>query len=158
MAPETPPQTQTLQLHRLIRAPRDKVFAAFLDKNSSIMEHFAPNAGPGGPPMRFVLHDLEPRVGGAVSYSMVPPDADIRDGHRIDGAFLEIIEPERIVQSQTPAEGGPATTVTFLFEEADGGTLVTIRHEGIPDPDWAAGAKHGWSQALQNLAAAWEAA
>lgn len=148
-----------LEVHRLIKAPRQRVFDAFLDDQAKVMEAFAPD-GPGGR-MRVILHELEPRVGGTISYTMAPAHGPVGD-HRVSGRFVEIVNGQRIARTETPAgpdgPSGPETTVTITFEDADGGTLVTLRHAGLPDPQWAAGAKHGWGSALANLAAAWEAA
>lgn len=151
-----PEPTYELEVTRFIRAPRAKVFAAFLDKHSEVMKHFAPDAPDGH--MRMVFHELEPHVGGRIRYTMAPAGAAGDEGgpHMVSGRNVEIVADERIVQSQE-GPGGPSTTVTYRFEDAEGGTQVTIRQEGLPDARWADGAKHGWGSALENLAAAWEA-
>ncbi|MGB0653219.1 MAG: SRPBCC family protein [Thermoplasmatota archaeon] len=157
-------ETHSLEVTRTIAAPRDRVFAAFLQK-TGIMEHFAPT-GPDGKRMQMVLHTFEPRVGGAMEYSMCPAGADpAQGGHKIVGVYKKIEDGERIVRTEAPGmpdgSTGPETVVSFLFEDAqvDGAaaTQVTIRHEGIPDPNWAKGAEMGWGSALENLAAGWEA-
>ncbi|MGB1586328.1 MAG: SRPBCC family protein [Thermoplasmatota archaeon] len=148
--------THSLEVSRFIQAPRAAVFAAFLDDQDARMRKFAPT-GPDGNTMQCVILDFEPRVGGKMGYAMIPHDADPAGPfeHQVTGTFQEIIENEKIVRTEAPPGMEMATTVTVLFEDADGGTQVTIRHEGFPDSEWAEGAKFGWGSALVNLAAAW---
>ncbi len=148
--------THSLEVSRFIQAPRAKVFAAFLSDTDKRMKRFAPT-GPDGKTMQCVILDFEPRVGGKMGYAMLPADADPAGPyeHQVTGKFLEIVAGEKIVRTEAPPDAPFETVVTVLFEDADGGTQVTIRHEGLPDPQWAEGAKFGWGSALANLAAAW---
>ena len=72
-----------------------------------------------------------------------------RDGKpfEVSGEFLEIDPPRKLVQTWAPkwVEGAP-TKVTYLLEEIEGGTRITVRHEGFG----AAAA------ACQSHAAGWE--
>lgn len=148
--------TVDLEVSRFIQAPRAKVFAAFLDANDERMAQFAPT-GPDGKTMQMVILDFDPVVGGKMGYAMIPHDADPAGPfeHQVTGKFLEIVDCEKIVRTEAPPGMDLETTVTVLFEDAEGGTQITIRHEGFPDPKWAEGAKFGWGSALANLAAAW---
>jgi uncharacterized protein YndB with AHSA1/START domain len=52
----------------------------------------------------------------------------------VEGEFLEIDPPRRLVHTWQPGwEPGPPTTVTYRLEALDGGTRVTVRHDGFGD-------------------------
>ena len=84
------------------------------------------------------------------------------------GVYREIVEPEKIVttDSFSDAQGNvvPAShygmsgdwpselLVTVTFEEDDGKTKLTLRHEGFPDRENRDLAKAGWSESLDKLA------
>lgn len=148
--------SHSLEVSRFIQAPRAAVFAAFLSDQDERMKRFAPT-GPDGKTMQCVILDFDPRVGGKMGYAMLPHDADPAGPyeHQVTGTFQEIVENEKIVRTEAPPGADFETTVTVLFEDAEGGTQLTIRHEGFPDPNFAQGAKFGWGSALANLAAAW---
>lgn len=52
----------------------------------------------------------------------------------VGGEYLELDPPKKIVQTWVaPWDGGNVTTLTYLLEPTDGGTRVTLRHEGFAD-------------------------
>ena len=72
----------------------------------------------------------------------------------VSGEFLVIDPPRKLVQTWAPKwVDGPATTLTYLLDAIEGGTRITIRHEGFGA---AAAACHshtaGWEQVLTWLA------
>jgi len=69
----------------------------------------------------------------------------------VNGEFLVVDPPNELVQTWR-YDWGPAdnvTTITWRFDAIDGGTRVTVRHEGFGDAH-AACAEHalGWEQVL----------
>ncbi len=69
------------------------------------------------------------------------------DGY-IEGTTLELEPNKRIVQAWRSSdfpEGSPDSRVEIIFEQADAGTKVTIKHTNIPDgqgPEF----KDGWDE------------
>lgn len=86
----------------------------------------------------------EVKVGG--QWSSVGED---RDGKpfEVSGEFLEIDPPKKLVQTWAPKwVEGPATTVTYLLTAIEGGTRITVRHEGFGNA----------AAACESHAAGWE--
>jgi uncharacterized protein YndB with AHSA1/START domain len=82
------------------------------------------------------------------------------------GEHLEVTEPTRLIYTESMADehgrpvapeslgmpaGTPARTqVTVTLEQISNGTRLTLTHAGVPPES---GAAHGWSAALDKLAA-----
>jgi uncharacterized protein YndB with AHSA1/START domain len=65
----------------------------------------------------------------------------------VSGQFLEIDPPRKLVCTWEPKWiTGPATRVTYLLEPIEGGTRITLRHEGFADA----------ADACQSHAEGWE--
>lgn len=93
-------------------------------------------------------------------------DADLRVGGRwaasgigngkpyvMEGEFVEIDAPRRLVQTwANPAMPAPPTTLSFTLEASQGGTLITLHHEGFKIPDICAATAAGWETSLERLA------
>ncbi|CAA9556535.1 MAG: hypothetical protein AVDCRST_MAG70-1333 [uncultured Thermomicrobiales bacterium] len=121
---------------RVIGAPRDAVYAAFVDPEA-IVKWQAPDA------MTATVHAFDGRVGGGYEMSLYyPPSEDVGLGKsggnedRYRSRFVELVPPSRIVQTirfdtDDPRMMGEFTMVVTL-EELDGGTEVTVQFEGIP--------------------------
>jgi uncharacterized protein YndB with AHSA1/START domain/uncharacterized protein YciI len=79
------------------------------------------------------------------------------DGHAffVEGEFLEIEPPRKVVQTWTAAwDGGNTTTITYLLDETPEGTRVTVRHTGFDDRvDSCRGHGAGWELVLGWLTA-----
>lgn len=99
--------------------------------------------------------ELEPRPGGSCVVRL-GGDAVMR------GEYVELVPYRRIVFTLgwDPVEGAPpvppgSSTVTITLAEDGDGTILTLRHTGLPP---AAGAMHGtgWSHFLLLLTAAAE--
>ncbi len=148
---------QTLVITRVFDAPRELVWRAWTDP-----ERVKCWWGPMGytsPAAR-----IDPRVGGTYLYDMRSPEGQ---DFWSTGVYREIVEPERIVatDSFSDAEGNvvPASqygmsgdwplelSVTVTFEEVDGKTRLTLRHEGFPDGENRDMAGAGWNQSFDKL-------
>jgi uncharacterized protein YndB with AHSA1/START domain/uncharacterized protein YciI len=68
----------------------------------------------------------------------------------VEGDFLEIDPPRKLVQTWTaPWDGGNTTTITYRLEPIEGGTRVTLRHEGfVGRPQSCEGHSEGWERVL----------
>jgi uncharacterized protein YndB with AHSA1/START domain len=157
---------RALTFTRFLAAPRDRVFRAWTDP-AQLAEWWGP-AGFTNP-----VSEVDLRPGGSYRIVMRAPD-----GRELPttGRYLEIEPPSRLVFTDTiegdaPADwlaefdqhrgsaaGTPFTAqVTVLFDEVDGGTLLTIENRFDSDVDRdaviAMGATSGWSESLERLEA-----
>jgi uncharacterized protein YndB with AHSA1/START domain len=68
----------------------------------------------------------------------------------VGGEYLEVDPPRKIVQTWVaPWDGGNVTTLTYLLEATEGGTRVTLRHEGFADRvDSCRNHTRGWERVL----------
>jgi uncharacterized protein YndB with AHSA1/START domain len=139
--------TGTVRLSRIFKAPRERVFNAFLDADA--MAKWLPPNG-----YTAHVYKLEPKVGG--NYRVSFSSLDKKDTHFFGGKFLEIKPNERLrytdkFESDDPEMQGEIT-VTVTFKDVPGGTEVRIVQEGLPKVIPIDGAMQGWSQSLENLA------
>ena len=73
--------------------------------------------------------------------------------YTLEGEFLEIEAPRRLSHTwRLVGATGPQTTVTYLLEEVDGGTRVTLRHSGFPAGESSINTCIGWETSLARLA------
>ena len=115
---------KTLVIARTVNAPRSLVWKMFSDPY-----HLAQWWGPKGYTNR--VEKLDFRTGGSWLHVMIGPD-----GRELptDNVILEVLEPERIVYRNAPADPKlfgdnppPAFTKTLTFEEVEGGkTRLTL--------------------------------
>jgi uncharacterized protein YndB with AHSA1/START domain len=74
------------------------------------------------------------------------------DGHTffVEGDFLEVDPPRKLVQTWKAAwDGGHETTITYRLDAIDGGTRLTLRHEGFADRvESCSGHGDGWVRVL----------
>lgn len=125
-----------------IGAPRDVVFAAWLDADG--MRHWL---SPSGFDPADV--ELDPRPGGRLSIAM-------RHGKgrwEHSGEFLEIDAPRRLAFTWTSASTDDrATRVTLDFAEDRGATDLVLTHAGLGSAAMATNHELGWREILANLA------
>ncbi len=74
---------------------------------------------------------------------------------RVEGEYLKIDPPRQLVQTWAPDwEGGFVTTITYRLEPIEGGTRLTLRHEGFGEHREACQSHgQGWERVLGWLAA-----
>lgn len=72
--------------------------------------------------------------------------------YALEGEYLEVDPPRRLVH--TWGFAGPSeirSTVTYILEEIDGGTRLTIRHDGLPTSEACERTSIGWETSLIRL-------
>ncbi|MGA2285029.1 MAG: SRPBCC domain-containing protein [Dehalococcoidia bacterium] len=148
-----------LEIVRIFDAPRELVWKAWTDPE--VMMRWW---GPKGYTCPACRIDLE--VGGTYLNCMrSPADQD----YWSTGVYKELVEPERIVTTDSFSdERGnvvPAShygmnpdfplelLVTVTFEDQDGATKLTLKHAGFPSKEDLEGARIGWSESFDKLAA-----
>ena len=142
--------TNTVRLHRVLRAPPERVYRAFLDAEA-MTKWLPPNGFTGK------VHHLDARVGG--SYKMSFTNFSTGQSHSFGGEYLELVKNERIRHTDSfdnPALPG-AMQVTVLLTKVSCGTDVSIVQEGIPDVIPLENCYLGWQQSLALLASLVEA-
>ncbi|HVL88367.1 MAG TPA: SRPBCC family protein [Candidatus Thermoplasmatota archaeon] len=139
----------TLRLQRVLKAPPERVYQAFLDPDA-LAKWIPPNGFTGH------VHHLDARVGGTfrMSFSTINRSWTQYFG----GRYLELRPHERIVHTdkfEGDVPGFPSDhemKVTITFARVAGGTEVTIVQENLPPGPASEGAPEGWKQSIENLA------
>jgi len=145
MASSTPGTEITLNLRRIFKAPRKKVFRAWTDP-----EELKKWWGPEGYATPSAEVDL--RVGGKYRLGMRKlPDGEI---FYLSGIYREVRPPERLVYTwrwEAQPEHGE-TLVTVEFREVGDSTEVVLTHERFPTEKARDDHNRGWSGCLDRLA------
>jgi uncharacterized protein YndB with AHSA1/START domain len=135
----------TVTLHRVLRAPPERVYRAFLDPDA--MVKWLPPHGFTGK-----VHHMDARVGG--SYTMSFTNFGAGQSHSFGGTFLELAPNERIRytdQFDDPNLPGTMTT-TVTVKTVSCGSELHVVQEGIPDAIPAELCYLGWQESLELLA------
>jgi uncharacterized protein YndB with AHSA1/START domain len=137
--------SSTIKLHRVIRAPAEKVYKAFLDADA--MAKWLPPNG-----FTCKVHQLEAKVGG--SYKMSFTNFTTGKSHSFGGTYLELKPYECIRYTDKfddPNMPGEIQT-TITLKKVSCGTEVSIVQEGVPDAIPAEACYLGWQESLILLA------
>jgi uncharacterized protein YndB with AHSA1/START domain len=137
--------TNTIQLHRVLHAPPERVYRAFLDANAMV-KWLPPNGFTGQ------VHQLEARVGG--TYKMSFTNFSTGNSHSFGGEYLELTPNERIRHTDrfddANLPGEMQTTITL--KKVSVGTELNIVQEGVPAVIPAEACYLGWQESLTLLA------
>ena len=137
--------TNTIRLHRVLRAAPDKVFRAFVDADA--MARWLPPFGFTGK-----VQHLDPRVGG--TYRMSFTNFTTGKSHAFGGEFLELVPGERIRYTDRfddPGLPGEMQT-TVNLRTVSVGTELDVVQEGIPEMIPLEACYLGWQESLMQLA------
>lgn len=137
--------TNTVRLHRVLRANPERVFRAFLDADA-MAKWLPPNGFTGK------VHQLDAKVGG--SYKMSFTNFTTGQSHSFGGKFLELKPSERIRhtdQFDDPNLPGEMQT-TITLRQVFCGTELNITQEAIPAAIPAEACYLGWQESLTLLA------
>jgi uncharacterized protein YndB with AHSA1/START domain/predicted enzyme related to lactoylglutathione lyase len=140
----------TLKLSRFIKAPPARVFAAWTEP-----ENLMKWMGPGTSYLISAKNDL--RVGGKYHLSMNTEGCAEGKGGVADisGVYKEVKPHTRLAftwaWSNNPQVGDEETLVTLDFAEVQGGTQLTLTHEGFPTEESCNDHTKGWSATLDKL-------
>lgn len=137
--------TNTIRLHRVVKAPPERVYRAFLDPGAMV-KWLPPNGFTGE------VHHLEATVGG--TYKMSFTNFSTGKSHSFGGEYLELVPNERIRNTDRFDDpnlpGEMQTTVTFT--KVSVGTELNIVQEGVPAVIPAEACYLGWQESLTLLA------
>jgi uncharacterized protein YndB with AHSA1/START domain len=137
--------TNTVRLHRVLRAPPERVYRAFLDADA--MVKWLPPHGFTGR-----VHHLDARVGGTFRMSFT--NLATGGSHSFGGEYLELVPGERIRHTDRFDDPGlPGTLqVTVSLQPVSCGTELSIVQEGIPEVIPVEACYLGWQESLALLA------
>lgn len=138
-------QGHTIRLHRVLRAPPERVYRAFLDADAQAKWL---------PPHGFTakVHHMDAKVGGTFRMSFT----NFTNGksHAFGGEYLELIPHQRIRYTDRfddpnlPGE----IHVTVTLKQTSVGTELHVVQEGIPTVIPAEACYLGWQDSLTQLA------
>jgi uncharacterized protein YndB with AHSA1/START domain len=137
--------TNTVRLHRVLRASPERVYKAFLDPDA--MAKWLPPHGFTGR-----VHQMDARTGG--SYRMSFTNFGSGTSHSFGGTYIELVPNERLVYTDVFEAPGPPgemrTTVTLKAVSC--GTDLEIVQEGLPEVIPVEMCTLGWGESLALLA------
>lgn len=137
--------TNTVELHRVLKAPPERVYRAFLDPEAKVKWL---------PPHGFTakIHHMEPKVGG--SYRMSFTNFTTGKSHSFGGTYLELSPNERIVYTDQFEDPNmpEVITVTITLTELACGTDLHITQAGLPIIIPVEFCYLGWQESLALLA------
>jgi len=141
----TTSNTNTIRLHRVLQAPPERVYRAFLDANAMV-KWLPPNGFTGQ------VHQLDANVGG--TYRMSFTNFTTGKSHSFGGEYLELTPNERIRHTDrfddANLPGEMQTTITL--KPLSVGTELNIVQEGVPAAIPAEACYLGWQESLTLLA------
>ena len=134
----------TVRLHRVLRAPAERVYRAFLDADAK--SKWLPPHGFTGK-----VHELNATVGGG--YRMSFTNFTTGESHSFGGTYQELVPNERIRYSdrfEDPNLPGDMM-VTITLKAVSCGTELHVVQEGLPDVIPVEQCYLGWQQSLELL-------
>lgn len=137
--------TGTVHFHRVLRAPVERVYRAFLTADAMV-KWLPPNGFTGN------VHHLDARVGGKFRMSFT--NFTTEQSHTFGGEYLELVPNERLCYTDKfddPNLPGEMKT-TVSLKTVSCGTELVIVQEGIPDVIPVESCYLGWQESLVLLA------
>lgn len=135
----------TVRLHRVLAAPPEKVYRAFLD--AAALAKWIPPYG-----FTCTVHHLAAEVGGGFKMSFT--NFTTGNAHAFGGTYLELVPHQRIRYTDVfddpnlPGE----MQVTVTLKQVSVGTELSIEQAGIPAVIPVEACYLGWQQSLAQLA------
>lgn len=138
-------ETHTIWLHRVLKAPPERVYKAFVDADA-----YAKWLSPYG--FTCKVHHLDAKVGG--TFRMTFTNFTTGGSHSFGGEYLELTPNERIRYTdrfEDPNLPGEIR-VTVTLKKVLCGTEMNIVQEGVPAVIPAEACYLGWQESLMQLA------
>lgn len=135
----------TVRLHRVLRAPPEVVYKAFLDADA--LARWLPPYG-----FTAKVHHMDAKVGGTFRMSFT--NFRTGNGHDFGGSYLELVPGERLRYTDKFDDPNLAgdIVVTVNLKKVSCGTELNVVQEGIPDVIPLEMCYLGWQESLKQLA------
>ena len=141
----------TVKMHRVIKAPAERVYRAFLDP-LALAKWLSPNG------FTCEVHHLDPKVGGTFKMSFT----NFANGqsHAFGGEYKELKPGSKLRYTDTFDDPNLAgeLMVTVLLKDVSCGTEINITQENIPEIIPLEMCYLGWQDSMRQLAALVETA
>ena len=137
--------TNTVRLHRVLRADPERIYRAFLDADA--MAKWLPPYG-----FTCKVHHMDAKVGGTFKMSFT--NFGTGHGHSFGGEYRELVPNQRLRYSDKfddPNMPGEMET-TVSLAPVSCGTEVSIVQQGIPEVIPVEMCYLGWQESLMQLA------
>lgn len=135
-------QQPSVTLVRRIKASPAKIWAAITQPDQMLL-WWGPDAGP----TLSVTADVRPGGRFSVVFRLLNGDE-----HNPTGVYQEVVPERRLAFTwDLPGAAEPQSLVTFQLEPIEGGTVLTLTHERLPDDALRASHEAGWSGLLDKL-------
>ncbi|HSV18821.1 MAG TPA: SRPBCC family protein [Casimicrobiaceae bacterium] len=137
--------TNTIRLHRVLRAPPERVYRALLDADA-MAKWLPPNGFTGR------VHHVDAKAGG--TYRMSFTNFTTGHSHSFGGDYLELVPNERVVHTDKFDDPNlPGTMKTTLsLRQVFCGTELNVVQEGVPAMIPPEACYLGWQESLAQLA------
>ena len=131
----------TVRLPRVLRAPPERIYRAFLDA-AALCKWLAPNG------YTCTVHELDAKVSGR--YRMSFTNFSSGGGHNFGGTYLELVPNKRIRHDDRFDDPNlPGTMITTIdLRAVVCGTELNVVQEGIPDAIPVEMCYLGWQESL----------
>ena len=135
----------TVRLHRVFRAPPERIYRAFLDADA-MAKWLPPNGFTGR------VHHLAASVGGTFRMSFT--NFTTGQSHSFGGTYLELVPHERLRYTDRFDDPGlpGEMQVTVTLRPVSCGTELNVVQEGIPEVIPLEACYLGWQESLTLLA------
>lgn len=137
--------SRSVRLHRVLRAPAEKVYRAFLEAEA--LAKWLPPYG-----FTCTVHQFEAKVGG--SFRMSFRNFSTGNGHSFGGEYLELVPNQRIRYTDRFDDPNlPGTLqVSVVLTPVSCGTELAVVQDGIPELIPLEMCYLGWQESLLQLA------
>lgn len=141
----TEANTHLLEIERILKAPRDRVYAAWTNPDE-LRQWFGPDK------VRTRTLTADARVGGTFRLEMVTPEGE---NWAVSGEYRELQPGRKIVFTwQWEDDEDWAETmsvVTIELSDCAGGTALRLKHESLPSDQSRERHTEGWTKLVDKL-------
>ena len=137
--------TNTVRLHRVLRAPPERIYRAFLNADA-LVKWLPPNGFTG------TMHHMEAKVGGTFKMSFT--NFTTEQSHAFGGEYLEL-KPNEMIHYTDKFDDPNLPGVMHVrvsLKAVSCGTELNVVQEGIPEMIPAEMCYLGWQESLALLA------
>lgn len=142
---QSPIDTETLEITRIVNATPAKVFQAWIDP-AFVSRWFLPNE-------RWTKCevDIVPELGGNYQITLTHSDGDV---YKMGGKIVELVPNERLAyiwEDHNMMMNNTESLVTITIQSKGEGTEFTLIHSKLATPEYKAMVNEGWTGCVDRL-------